>query len=1694
MLLTRSLYRQRQPRVIYDSYSSSALQVMFLAPSELAHIEELFERSLHLQAWHAALQISALDRWEGTYARLLAGRIASALGAQKLGRKFHFSAYRKDKKDWGARLCYARLLLQSRGPIETWQFLRKYDTDPTLAASDPQVHSDWLAFHTQVLGQLRDFDNAEQWMANAEKIGPTNNWLWVERAELFELQDRYEDALGVLRFALMKNPQFYPAISKAAHLLSLMGNDEEALRLLASASQRFECAALVEQLAQLQIELGRYNEARQSWERFAALSPLLEPQATRWLHSQRAEAAYLSGDYGAAVQYAQQSDSLLLQATARKLQTGNVQGKRVVLPVNFVRQHHLTCAPATLAMISQYYKMPAQHLEIAEEICYDGTCAHSQRNWALRNGYAVREFSVIWDDAVALLNRGVVFALGTVDPGSAHLQAVIGYDNLRETFIVRDPNQRQTHEIEAAPFLQKYRACGPRGMAMVPKTHANIFDSLTLTDEKAYDELYAVEEALKNNDRTTAQKLWRAMESEFGATRLTWQAKLALAAYDNNHVHMLDCYEHLLGLYPEDVNFKLCKLACLKVLERRNEQFNYLRGLCKDKTTNTMLWHAYAHELHADARQIPYALHLARKVLRQQPHEADNIHLLAEILWQQKHRAQAFELYRFAACLNDKNEQFAHSYFSAAFYLNQADTALASLRDRVHRFGAKSGLPARTLFTTLEQLGKRTDAIEVLKQGVALRPDDAELRLYLAETYARYGNFDQATSLLNEAQAKAANNIWLRTAATIADYQGQLSEALLHWLQVVDAEPLALDANRHAAKLLAETEGPRAAIEYLRDRTNSFPHSTALRQLLVEWLAQDQAAVEKELRQLLEIDPTNDWAERRLALILSEKNWQDDALAACIQACQIDPANPENHFVRGQILLRAGKTAEAKVAYATALQLSADHSPSIVGLMSASTTLQERHESLRFIWQELMRQTIQGDGLLSFREMARETLSAHELLEQLYEALRLRPDLPQSWSVVIAQSIEVHQLVEALSLALKASERFPLAPRSWFDLALAHEANLNFPSQIEALQRTLSISPSWMPAVQKLADAYDRTGKLRQARNLLEQAISFAPLSAHMHGYLANVLWKMGEKEQAITVVQKALSLQPDYDWAWRSLSHWGEELMRPTLGEDCACALTERRPGDPRAWLTLAKMTSGEEKIAQKLTALERAIQLHPTFIEAHSTRTFLLADAGCYDEALAAARPPIFGRDLPPELRTAEAYVEAQRGDVQKALKKMRAALQEEPNYAPGWERLARWCRTLEYPDEYLEAAKNLVRLMPHYAVALGYLGEAKLWLRDRDGAKECYQRALTLAPDYDFVGFALFDLYLEENNLRGAESTLEILQQHVNSNATKLRALRYAAKRNNSDLAHAHFYDLCLATELATEYLDKAFTAMTEARLGRTIDVVLENALDKSTVNPYVGSLWIRRHAEQKRLGECVARLDWMVRQGATSLWHCAAREYLEACVQMNLAEQVKTFVKRYGRSLQSETQSWGVAGSALYKIGDLQGTADWMLEWEERRDATSWMLWSLALALRALGREENAHYVSNYAITLPPDHCTCSHLALLSLDEVLAGKLEDAAQHAARVTPQSLTEWDQVTFALSAELRSFYQARAEGRSIAQNVIDQLLRLAQQVPWLKTNEILVNLFKRSIENVLHTENDSILKLKTKVKMKWFDFRTNH
>ncbi len=362
---------------------------MNISAEQLEKIDSLYGQGLFLQAHREALELGPLAEWQGTPAMLLAGRLATQLGGNILGSWLIRRAWRGDPTNDEARYFYAYWLLWRRAPYPAWRWVSEAG-EPS-DGCPPRIRADWWALRGMLAGALRDFDTAESWLNQATELAPGLAWLEVCRAKVLKWEDRYEAAIAAARRALELSPWYCPAVECMAHLFSLVDRDAEAEKLLTDAAERMESASMTAQLYAMQVEARCWAAAAETLRRWATLVPLADRPYRRLLAAQRSEVAYHLGDIPAAIAHAKQAGYGFFKTIAERLEdAGRARAASVFLPVGFVRQHRMTCGPATLSAISRFWAKPADHLQVAEEICYNGTSAYSERNWAATHGWAVR--------------------------------------------------------------------------------------------------------------------------------------------------------------------------------------------------------------------------------------------------------------------------------------------------------------------------------------------------------------------------------------------------------------------------------------------------------------------------------------------------------------------------------------------------------------------------------------------------------------------------------------------------------------------------------------------------------------------------------------------------------------------------------------------------------------------------------------------------------------------------------------------------------------------------------------------------------------------------------------------------------------------------------------------------------------------------------------------------------------------------------------------------------------------------------------------------------------------------------------------------------------------------------------------------------------------------------------------------------
>lgn len=1393
---------------------------MELPPAELIRIRELYSQGHYRQALTASEPFGPLQSWTNTPARVLAGRLAMQLGGPRLGRKLHALAYRQSPTYPDAVYYFARYRFERFGPLSCWLFMNEH---PDWSEASPEMRADWLALKGFVASRFRDFDRAERWMAQALALAPDRAWIPVERASMLEVADKLEEALASARSALNYQPWFRPAVQAVAHLLNRQGHPVEAAETLQEASQHLESGILMAQLAAIQIDLQRYEQARESLDRYEELSPLLERDTAQWLAARRADVAYLLGNRTYAMAEARKVDEPFYTRFAEQLAEENAPAdlppERVMLSCTSPDGEPPLSVPELLGRYFDHaFPGPAPDAPTLT----DGLPDAQQRRRAEEAGWVCREFTLSEETAHALLARGVPFQITLVEVGISQTRLVVGSDRLRGSLFLLDGIDRRPVEAPLSVIFERYRSTGPRCLVAVPGERVSEWDGLTFPDAEEYDHLYHLQSALDDREFTPARESLAQLKAQSPDHRLTHMAHLAWARATAHPVLVLQALEPLRNAFPADSTWVVAQASALRDLGLTDERRALLEDHGERHTADPLLMQSLAQLYLTDPHRHADAARLLRRSMRRRPGAAAGYYLLASLRWEQQEFTEAVELYRHATCLDDREEQFAETYARVARATGQGPEALRLFQQKATRTDQPHAPAVKALFAALLDRDEPDQAFSMLDRAIAKwqhvpEPRDgeppppraeqqaveAELRLFRAETLAQYGRGSEADEELAAVEPIAPARAWHRTAARIAWMKPDPVTTSIELATALSLDPLHPDLHRQLVALTSETQGRPAAREQVHVACQRFPYSYPLARMRAEFLAPDaDDAALQAADDLLALCPEDAWAHRQRALLLADRERDAEATAAITRAGELEPHHPSYFTVLAHVHRRANRNEEALAACRRGLQHSIDNELLIAELVYLSKSQDEKLAALRFVVAELHRQTHSGDGLVAYRDQMLAVASSEEeehadLFEELYTELDRvlddRPDLWQAWSLMIQQLGLMGRLDEARSLAIDATERFPLLAQLWSDRSRVHAALEQPEEQEEALRSALAAAPGWTPITRDLAEVLVERGEYEEAIRLLRNAAARTPLDPTAHAALANVLWQADQADEALDRARHAVRLEPAFDAAWSMVAHWSERLDQPEELTALARELTRNRPGDVRSWLKLARILSDEEHNAEVLNALETVIRLDPQNVEAHDLRAERLAEAGRYDEALAATTPPELATDLPLVLRGRAAWIEAKRGNYAAAIPPMQALVSVEPNYYWGWQQLAEWYNDTGRSAGYLEAASELCRLKPDHPIPLTMRGEARLKTNDRAGGKTDLRDALRLAPQYAPAAAILFDACLADGEQREARSALAVLQEHAAGPEVLVKQLQFAARTGDADAAIRTFVEI-------------------------------------------------------------------------------------------------------------------------------------------------------------------------------------------------------------------------------------------------------------------------------------------------------------
>ena len=1573
----------------------------------MAEVKDLRQKARFLDAWELLSPYPPPEEWTDGPAKIQASRLIRSLGGSQRSSALVFRTWRHRATRSSAREDMFWQVLERRGPFLAWQWLQKH---PAPADATNEERADHEGTKAYALALLRDFERAHQCVDTQILLDPESGWPHLMRSEVLSKEDRKLEALEAAEHALTLGPQLISALLDRHDLLIGLGQEERALKLLSEVAPTLQSAALYRALHALQMERELFDEARSSMDQLEILSPLRDEPLLAFIAARRCDLASAMGDHDEALKQAEAASKIhgFYEKVAGYLRQAKGDLKRTTLPVGFVQQHYNTCAPAIVSAIASYFHRPVEHIDLANEICYDGTPDYKERNWAERNGWVVREFRVTVASAMALIDHGIPIILNTVAPDSAHAQAIIGYDTFRQVLFVRDPSFRVRTEFLALEALEGQAPFGPRGFVMVPPEQAPLLEGLDLPESALYDLKHEFDLALDRHDREAAMAIVTRMRTEHTNERMRWSVELALARYDNNTQARKDGLTALLEIHPGVINWELDRLNAIRDLHGREAYTEALRESCTSKDAHPLLLRALGRELHWEAKHQLEGERLINRVHRKRI-DAIAVLTTANIAWDRRQLSEATDIYRLAACLDDKNLFLGTTYFKAARWTRRTEEALNWFR-RIYRMdGGRSADPALALAEALGNLNQDNEAMALLREARERRPNDPRLGMELAERLLSAGQPDQARAVLAEVASSAAPIARHRLLARLARYEADNHAELQAWRTVLEINPLAMDAHRSIVRLLEHLEGRSAALAHSRAACERFPYHWDLHSDHLDLVRQDgDEPIEAATRDLLRIDAKSAYAWRELALLHRRRGDYAAAHEALAESLSHDPNSPWHYRILGSVLEQEGRVALAREAYQTALALDIDATANFRALLNLCESTEERNEAIAVFQSELSRQVTNGDCILDFRRDAGPHLTP-DAMESILRSMHAdRPDLWQS-SVGLAQHLRDHgQGEESIRLMEETCERFPLLPRVWAEMAECHGWNGDRSSEVAALKRVRELNPAWGYGMRLLAGALSKNGQYADAVDVLNEALQRDPTDSRNHGWIAETLWHLGRREESIAHLKKAVEFEPEYTWAWMTLRDHGPLVGEPQAARLAAEALTRERPAVANSWSILADMLEDPQFFDQQIAALDQVIALDPYDTSGYDDKALRLSKAGRFDDALAVcAQHP--GKPRPAQMLAREAWILWMRGDRKAAIEKMQAAIERDPGHTWGIHHLSGWQEEegdLKAAAAYMERLVALERRESGLHVRLGSL---KSRLEDKDGALEQWRRALEIDPQNEAALDRILDHHRDRKEHQPALDLLHAYEPHfspIDIQSRRFVLLWHAAKLPDAKDAMLAAFAQNLGHEKAyTSMFDAVEAAGTKAHRKELHEAAGTAIRDGNYGNTFVGVFYFKLSflLEERPDLETVALVD-KEDLGATAslraLFVCIGASAQEAEKRITANRRLKRlhayFLSVYNPRrayVQREFPLWGVLTYTLNCLERQEDTIVHTAGYERRSEMETYVINNIYFAFLHLDRRHEARKCLEHALSYPSVDSLTSRLRIHAAIWAFLGRRTD-----------------------------------------------------------------------------------------------------
>ena len=369
---------------------------------------------------------------------------------------------------------------------------------------------------------------------------------------------------------------------------------------------------------------------------------------------------------------------------------------------------------------------------------------------------------------------------------------------------------------------------------------------------------------------------------------------------------------------------------------------------------------------------------------------------------------------------------------------------------------------------------------------------------------------------------------------------GRFEEGLATSRIAVQQRPDSVDALANLGRALIGLEQFAEAERHLRHAVQLDPRSTTAHQNLAEALRKQERYAEavESYRAVLAIDDRFAMAYGGMGTALYGEQRYAEAVAAMTQALILQPDHPSAgvlHLYMGRAERELGRLHEAEQHFHAAMELEPDNVEPLLDLAKLQFRQGRTADAERFLDRVNEMRPLDPAILHNVAEVLRIHSRYADAVANYRAALEIDAEFAPAYAglgIALLQQERYAESLEALERALALQPDLPLAGSSLHIFLGQAAQKLGRPDAGDYFVRAVQNDPNDLEALDHLAMARFGQQRYEEALSLYRTMIDIDPDSAITHSNLGATLFYLGQLEDALSSIERALALDPDLESA----------------------------------------------------------------------------------------------------------------------------------------------------------------------------------------------------------------------------------------------------------------------------------------------------------------------------------------------------------------------------------------------------------------------------------------------------------------------------------------------------------------------------------------------------------------------------------